>query len=286
MGIEPAAVAAEPPPEPAVVESVAPMVPTGRVWPARQALVVVITLAGAAALELPYDMTLAAQRAAKPLPPSALAIAWFLMVLLLTGTFWLGVRVNRALGRPGPMVGGATTRGSVVRRLATAAGIGLALAVGWLGIIAAIALSPAGGSVSSAARTATPVTGRLAPEVFLPLVVSAGVTEEVWFRLGLLTVLVWVGTRLAHRQVPPRGVVVGGTLLSALAFAALHLPRLVVIDALPPLMIWVALPVVLILGIVLGTIYWRWGLAAAIVTHTMYDLTVFGFGFATQVLRH
>lgn len=77
----------------------------------------------------------------------------------------------------------------------------------------------------------------------------------------------------------------GSALLSGLAFAALHVPRLVAVDALPLLLVWVALPVILGLGLALSAIYRRWGLAAAIVTHTVYNLAVFSVGFAARVPR-
>jgi membrane protease YdiL (CAAX protease family) len=108
---------------------------------------------------------------------------------------------------------------------------------------------------------------------------SAGIREEIWFRLGCMTFFAWVGTVLARpfrkeSLEPPASVVWIANVLAALLFAAIHLPQAQLLLGLSP---GILLFVVLgngIPGMIFGWFYWRHGLIASMVAHFGFDLVL------------
>jgi hypothetical protein len=109
-------------------------------------------------------------------------------------------------------------------------------------------------------------------EVWSPLTLTfgmlyGGITEEITFRWGLMSLLVWLTSLLAPTRTVRPWAVSLGILLSAGMFAAGHLP---VVAAVMPLS---AGPVIRTLafnslvGIWLGWIFARWHLEAAMLNH-------------------
>ncbi len=113
---------------------------------------------------------------------------------------------------------------------------------------------------------------------------SAGTLEEIGFRLGLMSLvaflggLVWKDT--AKR--PTSSVIWTAILLVALLFGAVHVSNIAALG-LPftPSLIGYAVIGNLVPGIFFGWLYWKRGLETAIVTHIIFDLFVhvlFPFG--------
>jgi hypothetical protein len=101
---------------------------------------------------------------------------------------------------------------------------------------------------------------------------SAALTEEIFFRLGLMTFFVWVIRSIVKKpaiDVPSLWV---GNLLSALLFASGHLPQLTFHgwSLLVPFAIFSSTT-----GMIMGWLYMRYGLASAIVAHFIVDLVVY-----------
>jgi hypothetical protein len=103
---------------------------------------------------------------------------------------------------------------------------------------------------------------------------SAGVTEELMLRLGVMTLLVWIGTKLVRRDSPSPGVVWTTNALAALAFGALHLPLAATLVPLTTMMVVRTLVLNGIAGMTFGWQYARVGLIAAMVTHTSADIVL------------
>jgi membrane protease YdiL (CAAX protease family) len=111
--------------------------------------------------------------------------------------------------------------------------------------------------------------------------IGAGIREEIWFRLGFMTFLVWIGTlvtRAAHPDVlmhrPPQSVQTIANLLAALLFAAMHLPQAQALLGLSgPIILFVlvgnGLP-----ALVFGWLYWHRGLLSAMLAHFSFDLVL------------
>jgi hypothetical protein len=133
--------------------------------------------------------------------------------------------------------------------------------------------------------------------------VGAGIREEIWLRLGFMTLLVWLGAitiraftkrepeapklaalhpEFASEYVPftkreweiPASIVWVGNLLAALLFAAVHIPQASALLGLTgPLLVFIlvgnGVP-----GLVFGWLYWRRGLYAAMLAHFGLDLVL------------
>jgi Type II CAAX prenyl endopeptidase Rce1-like len=109
--------------------------------------------------------------------------------------------------------------------------------------------------------------------------IGAGIREEIWLRLGLLTFLVWLSVVVIRRftgQQPksPAPVFWVANLIAAISFAAIHIPQTQMLMGLTiPLLVFVLMgngvP-----GLVFGWLYWRRGLVAAMVAHFGLDLVL------------
>ena len=119
-------------------------------------------------------------------------------------------------------------------------------------------------------------TEALEPPAWQGLLASfyGAVPEELLLRLGLMTLLVWVGARLTRSSVPRPLVVWAAIVVAALLFGAGHLPTTAAILPLTPLVVARALLLNGIGGIVFGWLYWKRGLLAAMVAHFSADLVL------------
>jgi len=100
---------------------------------------------------------------------------------------------------------------------------------------------------------------------------SAALTEEIFFRLGLLTLFVWIIRFIVKKPTFDKPSLWIGNLLAALVFAGAHLPPVLSVDV--PNWNLVILIVVFnsLASVVLGWLYVRYCLLAAIFTHFVAD---------------
>lgn len=93
-----------------------------------------------------------------------------------------------------------------------------------------------------------------------------GIVEELLLRFGLMTLLVWLGSRLLQGRRPP-ALIWAAIIIQALIFGASHLPALV--SAAPPDAPLVLRTILLnsVLGILFGWVYWRRSLEHAMLAH-------------------
>ena len=99
-----------------------------------------------------------------------------------------------------------------------------------------------------------------------------GITEELLVRWGMMSVLLFSLWRLVqpHGGAPRRGLVWAAIVLAALLGAASNLPSAMALmgGLSPQLLVYVLLNHT-VFGLLVGYIYWRHGLGAAIVAHTL-----------------
>lgn len=107
-------------------------------------------------------------------------------------------------------------------------------------------------------------------EVFLRCL-SAGITEEIAFRFGLMTFLVWVIRLGLKRAATDATSLWVGNLLAALLFAAAHLPGLPA-DAWNPAVLVPIVTANTAAGMVMGWLFMRYGLVSAICAHFVADV--------------
>lgn len=101
-----------------------------------------------------------------------------------------------------------------------------------------------------------------------------GITEELLLRWGLMTLLVWIGWRVAQRGegLPRPALVWSAIVLAAVLFGLGHLPATA---AVTPLTLPVIVRAILlngILGVVFGWLYWRRSLEAAMLAHATFHV--------------
>ncbi len=108
----------------------------------------------------------------------------------------------------------------------------------------------------------------------LAVSLGAAVAEEVWFRLGLMTLVVWSLARLMHTRAPSPTVIWSVIVFSALAFAAAHLPQVVAYGAASPIGVVGTLFGNVLVGTFFGWMFWQRGILAAMAAHFSVDLVL------------
>lgn len=101
---------------------------------------------------------------------------------------------------------------------------------------------------------------------------SAGISEEIMFRLGLMSLIITIIQFLKKMENPSNSIVWTGIFTSALFFGLIHLPLSKNFVALTPFTIGVTMIGNLITGSTFGWIFWKRGLLIAIIAHTAFDL--------------
>lgn len=102
--------------------------------------------------------------------------------------------------------------------------------------------------------------------------ISAAVGEEVWLRLGVVTILAWLILRVqGQSELRPR-VAWAAIVMAALIFGVIHLPQLAAAGAATPIGIAATMLGNTLVGIVCGWLFWQRGLIAALVAHFSIDL--------------
>lgn len=116
------------------------------------------------------------------------------------------------------------------------------------------------------------------PSSAMPLLVKllyGGITEELLMRWGLMTLLLWLGWRVAQRGQgqPGKVLVAGAVLFSTVLFAVGHLPAAqAMAGALTPQVVAFVLVGNTGFGLVAGWLYARHGLEAALIAHVLAHL--------------
>jgi membrane protease YdiL (CAAX protease family) len=103
-----------------------------------------------------------------------------------------------------------------------------------------------------------------------------GINEEILLRLGLMSLLVWLGKGVAKAPDghPAPIVFWVANLLAALAFGLGHLPATALLIPLTPLVIARAVVLNGLAGLGFGWLYWRRGLESAMLSHFSADLVL------------
>jgi CAAX amino terminal protease family. len=104
---------------------------------------------------------------------------------------------------------------------------------------------------------------------------SAALTEEIAFRLGLMTLFVWVIHSVLRKPAFERPSLWAGNTLAALVFAGAHLPHVLSFGT-PH---WSVVILIVLFnsfgGVAMGWLYMRYGLISAILAHFVADVTAY-----------
>ncbi len=203
------------------------------------------------------------------LPPPALLKVLSLMqpTILMTLAVLAGVALAGRVGLHAPAAEAWAARRSYIAALrpqvlpGIVAGLagGVAIVLTW--VVAKPSLTPEFISAAEQFNKILPPVTRF---------LYGGLTEELLLRWGVMTLLVWVASRVLQRgQGEPKAVyVVGAILLAAVLFGVGHLPIASMLNGglTVPLTIYV-ITANSIFGIAAGFLYWRRGLEAAMIAH-------------------
>jgi hypothetical protein len=216
---------------------------------------------------VPFTLAVLADPAAGgPVDPQSVWVAALREALLLLAPasavgLWFGRRVGLGAVLPNRVVpGGAGVWGRVRPILGVSVAVGLAIAAP--GII---------GSFVFQAADFGPGLGNPTPVDWLARSFSAALTEEIVFRLGLMTCLVWVIAAVVRKAGTDRSVFWAGNTLAALVGASFHLPPL--LSAATPNWGLVTMVVLFsgLAGVALGWLYARYSLVSAMLAHFVAD---------------
>lgn len=196
--------------------------------------------------------------------PAQLALLLLNPLLLVV----IGSALGAALAHRVPL--GSVLAGTAPRTwrgLAPSALTGLVLAV------VLVAMELAWRPFPGAQAPAPEPTGYMLHRLWLGLLYG-GIAEEIIMRWGLMSLLSWALHRtFAHRaDHAPASLVMAAAVLSALVFAAGHLPALAAVTDLTPPVIARTLALNSVAGLVYGWLFWRRHLEAAMTAHAATHL--------------
>lgn len=103
---------------------------------------------------------------------------------------------------------------------------------------------------------------------------AAATSEEVWFRLGIMTVLAWSVVRLSGRESISPAIAWPVIVLVAAGFGLAHLPQLNSYGAASPYAIWATIIGNSLVGTMYGWCYWRLSFIAAVIAHFAVDIVI------------
>lgn len=189
---------------------------------------------------------------------------------------WLGEKTG--LGAPvlqAWLTGQKQLRQRYGRSLGLAFLVGLAVGLPLTGLALASSLIVPSEIDSVLGEQVSSLYSRLTPLKGLGGALMAGITEEVWFRLGLMTLIVFVLRRLFRLKETHAWVAWLANVLAVLPFGLLHLTNVGAIGA--PINLWTTATVVVLngaAGVVFGWLYWRRGLESAMLAHFSMDIVL------------
>jgi membrane protease YdiL (CAAX protease family) len=199
--------------------------------------------------------------------PVAAALALLNSLILLAVAVAVGTLLAHRVGLRS-LVAGRVRQGTAIwpqlrPHLPLAVAVGLILSGVILGLDALI--NPfAGADLAVEAAGWTNLSTQLLAGLFY-----GGIVEELLLRWGLMSLLVWIGWRVAQRGqgLPGPALVWTAIVLAALLFGIAHLPALAGMVALTPLIVVRTVLLNALGGVLFGWLFWRRSLEAAMVAH-------------------
>jgi hypothetical protein len=239
-------------------------------FPWRYAWVLLVACLLASLLVLPYTAALLVQSKSPPITqamlPFILTVSVVIDVILSFATILLGLGLGRSLGLVWPPLDGWDAEPDAERRMASSLLVAAAL-----GVLSA-------GVIQGLARGLPPAEGA-GQEITLPSwwasalgSVGAGIREEVWLRMGMMTFFVWLGAKLARQKTPTAPVVWTANTIAAVLFGAIHVPQAAMLLKLSASLLAFVFLGNGIPALIFGWLYWRKGLVAAMMAHAVADI--------------
>ena len=207
--------------------------------------------------------------------PIAMAVSVLVELLLSAAMIALGLGLGPRLGMARMFEPESTTsQPSTARRLWVRYALPLlvGMALGAILVVVLRYVEVSGANPNQAINMPDAWDGLLAS-------IGAGIREEIWLRLGLLTFFAWLGVRLVRPATDQKEKISTqifwiANLLAALGFAAIHIPQAHMLLGLNVQLLIFIIVGNGVPGIVFGWLYWRRGLVAAMLAHFGLDLVI------------
>ncbi len=202
-------------------------------------------------------------------------VATGLQIVLVGGLAMLGLRLAHRIGLGAPILEGWSRGESVARRVKSMLLPAILCGVVSVPVIFGLEAFVFAPHMQQAAGAEAMPTGW---QGFL-VAINAGITEEIVFRLFLLSFVAWLGCKLSKTAEGRPSTVVfwAANLFAALLFGAAHLPTAAALGM--SLGVWAVAGTVTLnalLGLMFGVLYRRYGIESAIVAHASFDVVVYG----------
>jgi hypothetical protein len=187
-------------------------------------------------------------------------------LFLLAPASVIGILLGSKVGLGAPILTGLSTRAPGISKqiresLAPSIIVGIVIAVP--GLIAMFSLPEDAFGPGMANPT---------PFEWLLRSLSAALTEEIFFRFGLMTLFVWMIRSIVRKNTIEKPSLWIGNFLAALIFAGFHLPH--ILSSGPPDWNMVILVIMFnsLAGLIMGWLFIRYGLIPAILAHFVADV--------------
>ncbi len=104
--------------------------------------------------------------------------------------------------------------------------------------------------------------------------IGAAVGEEVWFRFGLMTLVLWSIKRLFKIKELTDSLVWTVIIVVGIAFGAAHFPQLISYGGGTSFALWGTMLGNIAVSMLYGWCFWKYGLISAIIAHFILDIVL------------
>lgn len=219
----------------------------------------------------PYVLTIQADVLRNiPVPLTTLFFMQIIQcVIMFSVTIFFGLRLSRQMHFHLPLLEAITKRKSSrkifadMTRISAPLGVLVALII----YVTDIGFTYAGTGISTGISI-VPIWQKLLAALY------GGITEEILMRFFLMTLLIWIMTKVSRKTVPTDWSIYISIILAAILFGLGHLPITASITTITPLVVVRAIVLNGIGGLVFGWLYWKKGLEAAMIAHFTTDVVL------------
>lgn len=224
---------------------------------------------------LPYTITLQGELLQNlPVPLYVLLAAQLVQAIVLFGVAtFVGLHLARKVGLGLPILEGWLEGREVRTYLRSILGISIGL-----GILAGILIIGLDLLFSSAGVSINLTQASINPPAWQGFFASfyGGINEEVLLRLFVMTLIAWMifKIRSTEEGKPSNTGMWLAIIIAAIIFGIGHLPAVMAITALTPLVIVRTIVLNAVGGIIFGWLYWKKGLESAMISHFSADIVL------------
>lgn len=222
---------------------------------------------------LPYSLTLqgeALKTVNLPLP-LLLLLSMIQSSLMFAVLIFFGLKLTKPTGLSLPILEGLVDNNKVKIKIKSIFTISAILGIGIGIVIILLDYLFTNVGVDLEGQVSIPIWQRFLASFY------GGIGEEILLRLFMMTFIVWIFGKMKKTKdkiIRNNFIMWSSIIIASLLFGLGHLPATAVLTVLTPLVIFRALLLNGIGGIVFGWLYWKKGLEASMIAHFSADITL------------